>query len=953
MSRRAYRPRSRSVRFTRKRALCALLVACVTFGTMSPLRAAPSADERLLSLAQLWGDIRYFDPWLAYRNVDWDAAALAAIPEVANASSNEAFASAVQHMLAVLRDPFTGLAPSPASPRPNAGNGLSVTIQDDRTAVLSIAPEKVAGADDPQFEAAAAKLAPMLNAHPNVVIDLRPAAQESAEQSSAVDSLLTTSPVATTLIHGDLRLPTQRTRYYTGLRNQFLPPDAEPFYTGGFMVDDAAFVHGKAATPHKIAFVVNANAVVPDLAVALVSEGQAVVFSDGPAPALLGGSVAALPVGDHLTAQFRTSEYAELASAQAYAQPLPAKDNPVKAAAVWLENHAPQASQFDPAPPAKLVNDTIDRRAYFPDEPHRVLAVFKIYSIIRYFFPYRDLMHEDWDALTLGAIADVRAAHDERTYFQTIRRYYAHIHDGHGFVGGAPLGELFGGWVPWTSRYLHGQVVVTALIDPLICREAGVRIGDVVTAVDGIPIQRAMAARRPFVNGSTPQSVNFNLVATGGSSVFSGPRNTAITVTLRHPRARSSYTARLTRATGFLRHPRSGPIVRILPGNVGYVDLDRLEGSSVDAAFAAIKATRAVIFDDRGYPLGTAWQIAPRLSRRTNFKAALFDELIVSNPQVESDEGGLPALSFQSSYQMLGAGTGAKYLKPVIVLVDERTLSQAEHTALFFEAAAHATFVGTPTAGANGDVTMFGIPGGITLAFSGLGVRHADGAQLQRVGIIPQVRVEPSAADIAAGRDVVLEAGVQQALRRSGASETQRTEALQRLRRLDAAEFAQQVATTARVAAEEADELARTGQSLPGASNTGVLAPAAGSPFKLSSTDPTGNYKVTSASTDAAPYHGKGVHVFGLLDPQASLAAFFVRVDVPGSTSRLDMMINRIPNAAKGPQPFSIVLPVPENASRIYYGLWVDGAGSISASHVQIEIVPKETPSTEGCAMSC
>jgi hypothetical protein len=90
-----------------------------------------------------------------------------------------------------------------------------------------------------------------------------------------------------------------------------------------------------------------------------------------------------------------------------------------------------------------------------------------------------------------------------------------------------------------------------------------------------------MAAQRPFVNGSTPQGVNFNLVETIGSNVFSGPRNTTITVTLRHPRASSSYTAHLTRTTGFLRHPRTGPIVRILPSNVGYVDLDRLEPASM------------------------------------------------------------------------------------------------------------------------------------------------------------------------------------------------------------------------------------------------------------------------------------------------------------------------------------------------------------------------------------
>ena len=42
------------------------------------------------------------------------------------------------------------------------------------------------------------------------------------------------------------------------------------------------------------------------------------------------------------------------------------------------------------------------------------------------------------------------------------------------------------------------------------------------------------------------------------------------------------------------------------------------------------------------------------------------------------------------------------------------------------------TFVGSQTAGANGDVTNVALPGGITVYFSGHDVRHADGA---RVGV--------------------------------------------------------------------------------------------------------------------------------------------------------------------------------------------------------------------------
>ena len=40
-----------------------------------------------------------------------------------------------------------------------------------------------------------------------------------------------------------------------------------------------------------------------------------------------------------------------------------------------------------------------------------------------------------------------------------------------------------------------------------------------------------------------------------------------------------------------------------------------------------------------------------------------------------------------------------RYLRPTVMLIDERTLSQAEHTGLFLEAANRTKFIGSPTAG--------------------------------------------------------------------------------------------------------------------------------------------------------------------------------------------------------------------------------------------------------------
>jgi C-terminal processing protease CtpA/Prc len=83
--------------------------------------------------------------------------------------------------------------------------------------------------------------------------------------------------------------------------------------------------------------------------------------------------------------------------------------------------------------------------------------------------------------------------------------------------------------------------------------------------------------------------------------------------------------------------------------------------------------------------------------------------------------------------------------------------SQAEHTGLFFEAAAGTKIVGSTTAGADGGITAVVLPGGLSVQLTGVGVRHADGRQLQRVGLPIDVVVKPTLKGIQAGRDEVLE----------------------------------------------------------------------------------------------------------------------------------------------------------------------------------------------------
>jgi hypothetical protein len=189
----------------------------------------------------------------------------------------------------------------------------------------------------------------------------------------------------------------------------------------------------------------------------------------------------------------------------------------------------------------------------------------------------------------------------------------------------------------------------------------------------------------------------------------------------------------------------------VLEGNIGYADLERLEVSAVPAMFESFRGTLGIVFDMRGYPRGTAWAIAPRINTRRPPSVALF-----FRPQVL---GGSTSerLSF---LQPLPPTTGAVYTRPTAMLIDERAISQSEHSGLFFKAANGTAFIGSPTTGANGDVTSMVLPGGLQMRFTGHDVRWPDGRQLQRIGLVPDIEIKPTIAGIRAGRDEVLERAV-------------------------------------------------------------------------------------------------------------------------------------------------------------------------------------------------
>lgn len=95
--------------------------------------------------------------------------------------------------------------------------------------------------------------------------------------------------------------------------------------------------------------------------------------------------------------------------------------------------------------------------------------------------------------------------------------------------------------------------------------------------------------------------------------------------------------------------------------------------------------------------------------------------------------------------------------KNVIFITNGRAISYAESYMGYIEGYKLATIVGQPTAGTNGNVNLFSLPGGYKISWTGMKVVKHDGTQHHGIGVLPNIYVEKTIQGVKEGRDEFLE----------------------------------------------------------------------------------------------------------------------------------------------------------------------------------------------------
>lgn len=395
------------------------------------------------------------------------------------------------------------------------------------------------------------------------------------------------------------------------------------------------------------------------------------------------------------------------------------------------------------------------------DWGYRFLALARYWNIVEYWFPYRNLISADWDAVLQEFIVRFYDADDRRRYQLELMAMIARTEDGHANLWSA-IGERPPGGTakpPFVLRIVEGKVFVgrrLALVEGAEISYAPdecLRYGDLLLEVDETPVAELMTAWAPYYGASNAISRDDAMV----KHLLQGDDDIVSVVVERNGEQFSveCLTLPLDRIVSGdgASHDRDGVTLQLLSQDIAYLKLSTFDEAKVDNYLAAADGTRGMIIDIRGYP--------------ASFAVFTLGQHLVSEPTpfARFTTGDLTQPgTFHWTKPLSLSPAKPTYDGRIIILVDEKSFSQAEYTAMAFRAVPDAVVVGSRTAGADGNVSQIPLPGGYSTAISGIGVFYPDKTPTQKVGIVPDIEVRPTIDGLREHRDEVLEAAIREIL---------------------------------------------------------------------------------------------------------------------------------------------------------------------------------------------
>ena len=390
----------------------------------------------------------------------------------------------------------------------------------------------------------------------------------------------------------------------------------------------------------------------------------------------------------------------------------------------------------------------------FPDEGFRLLTLYKYWNIINYFYPNKHLTDKDWNSVLSEYIPKFLNAKNELEYELAAIEIIGSIKDTHAklFRGNNAFQEKIGKFYPpFGTRFIENKLVITEGYNPDFVKKTGLRIGDAITEINGKAVEEIVKEMLPFYPGSNSptqlRDISIDILRSTLDKTLIGfvQDGTKLSKEI------SLYERKDLDITNWYESNNTDKSFRLLNGNIGYISLRNIRNQDIVEIKKQFRNTKGIIIDIRNYPMTYVVYSLGSFFVRKDTPFVKFRIGSVDTPGEFTLAEPLKVGSENTDY----------YKGRVIVIVNELTQSQAEYTAMVFQARDNTTVLGSTTAGADGNVSLIKLPGGLQTWISGIGVLYPDGTETQRIGIVPDVEVKPTIEGIRNGKDELLEKAIE------------------------------------------------------------------------------------------------------------------------------------------------------------------------------------------------
>ena len=366
-----------------------------------------------------------------------------------------------------------------------------------------------------------------------------------------------------------------------------------------------------------------------------------------------------------------------------------------------------------------------------------------LWNVFQHFYPYFDQIDCDWDSVLETSLKKAMAADSREDATANLQWMVAQLDDGHGRVMDRQQMRRIR-FASVRFDWIEDQLVVVA------SENDDFKAGDIISRIDSKPAEDVLNEREELISGS-PQWKRYRST----SELSYGTEDIPVSI-LRDGRSIDA-TLEFNASRPF--NIEKGDVVRVEVdsdedrGKIWYIDMGRAEPKDVRGKMKEFAKAKGIVLDFRGYPRGTQFLFQHMTDEHMRSQKWLIPR------QVRPDRVDMTDFDKRGRWQM--PPLKPRFEGKMVFITNGSAISYAESCMSIVANYKLGEIIGSPTAGANGNVNPFSLPGGYRVAWTGMRVINHDDSQHHVLGVQPTLPMKPTLQGVREGKDELLDKAIE------------------------------------------------------------------------------------------------------------------------------------------------------------------------------------------------